>query len=119
MAEAAYLNRFSAISNTCVTNTHAVCLHLGAFNRAGRTAIGRTSMMTITTIIDVDHRRMRCGADRAGTDAGDAAFAEAPAVKTAAKPIAAVTTNDLSDIADILKPFQTFIRWLSPETPNK
>ncbi len=46
----------------------------------------------------------------AGVDAGDAAFAEAPAVKTAAKPIAVVTTNDLSEIADILKPFRTFVR---------
>jgi len=46
----------------------------------------------------------------AGAEEGDAAFADAPAEKTAARPIAAVTTSDLNEIADILKPFQTFIR---------
>ncbi|WP_247642746.1 hypothetical protein [Brucella ovis] len=44
-------------------------------------------------------------------------MAEADALNMAATPIAAVTTNDLSEITDILNLFR-FAFGLSPETPD-
>jgi hypothetical protein len=46
----------------------------------------------------------------AGATIGDAALAEAAVVKMAATPRAAVTTNDLSEIADIFEPLRFVFR---------
>jgi hypothetical protein len=54
----------------------------------------------------------------AGATIGDAALAEAAVVKMAATPRAAVTTNDLSEIADIFEPLSICFQVL-PETPEK
>jgi hypothetical protein len=116
VTEAANLDRLAAIDDTRIADAHAVGLHLGAFDRAGRATIDGATV-AMTAVVDI---MMAEPADvlTAGTATGDAALAEAAVVKMAATPRAAVTASDLSEIADIFEPLSICFQFL-PGTPEK